>query len=97
MRKSKGYRSETRQILSKKPRERGKISLSIIMHDYMPGDKACVKIDPSIHKAMPHRRYHGKIGVIKEKRGRSYVLEFGKGNNKKTIISRPEHLKPHEV
>ena len=94
--KSKGYRSRTRRILSKNPREKGKISLSRILHDYAPGEKVCIKIDPSIHKAMPHRRYNGKIGVIREKRGRSYVLEIGKGNDAKRIISRPEHLKPHE-
>jgi large subunit ribosomal protein L21e len=96
LRKSKGYRSRTRRLLSKKPRERGKISISRILHDYLPGEKVCIKIDSGIHKGMPHRRYHGKIGVVKEKKGRSYILEVGKGSEAKILITRPEHLKPHE-
>ena len=64
MTKSKGYRARTRSLLRRKPRERGKISLSKILYNYKPGDKAVIKIDPSVHKGMPHRRYQGKIGVI---------------------------------
>ena len=96
LRKSKGLRSGTRRLLSKKPRERGKINLSRILHDYKPGDRVCVKIDPSIHKGMPHKRYHGKIGIIKNRKGRSYVLEVGIGSGIKEIIARPEHFKPHK-
>jgi len=96
LRKSKGSRSRTRRLLSKKPRERGKISISRILHNYLPGEKVCIKIDSGIHKGMPHRRYHGKIGVVKEKRGRSYILEVGKGNETKILITRPEHFKSHE-
>lgn len=96
MRKSKGYRSGTRRLLSKKPRERGKISINRILHNYLPGERVCIKIDSGIHKGMPHRRYHGKIGVVKEKRGRSYVLGVGKGSETKILITRPEHLKSHE-
>lgn len=54
-----------------------------------------VEIDPSVHKGMPHRRYHGKVGVITDKRGRSYVIDITQGNAVKEIIVRPEHLKPH--
>jgi large subunit ribosomal protein L21e len=96
LRKSKGLRSGTRRLLSKKPGERGKINLSKILHNYKPGDRVCVKIDPSIHKGMPHKRYHGKIGIIKNRKGRSYVLEVGIGGGIKEIIARPEHVKPHK-
>jgi large subunit ribosomal protein L21e len=41
---------------------------------------------------MPHRRYHGKIGIVKERRGRSYVVEVAMGRQKRTVIARPEHL-----
>ena len=95
MTKSKGYRAKTRSILRKKPRERGKTGLSKILYDYKPGEKVVVKIDPSVHKGMPHRRYHGKIGVIADKRGRSYVVGITQGKAVKEIIMRPEHLKPH--
>lgn len=95
MTKSKGYRAKTRSILRRKPRERGKTGLSKILYDYKPGEKVVVKIDPSVHKGMPHRRYHGKIGVITNKRGRSYVIDVTQGKAVKEIIVRPEHLKHH--
>ena len=95
MRKSKGYRANTRNLLKKNPRERGKIGLSRILHDYQPGEKVVVKMDASVHKGMPHRRYHGKIGVIVDKRGRAYVIDVTQGKSTREIIVGPEHLKPH--
>jgi large subunit ribosomal protein L21e len=94
-RKAKGYRRKTRSILKRKPRERGKTGLSKILYEYTPGEKIVVKIDPSVHKAMPHRRYHGRIGVIVNKRGRSYVVNVTQGRAIKEIIVRPEHITPH--
>ena len=92
---SKGFRSRTRRLLRRKPRERGKTGLSKILHEYKPGEKVVVKIDPSVHKGMPHRRYHGKIGVIVNKRGRGYIVNVTQGRAVKEIIVRPEHLVPH--
>ena len=94
-RKAKGYRRKTRSILKRKPRERGKTGLSKILFEYSPGEKVVVKIDPSVHKAMPHRRYHGRIGVIVNKKGRSYVVNVTQGRATKEIIVRPEHITPH--
>ncbi len=54
-----------------------------------------VKIDPSVHKGMPHRRYHGRIGIVANKRGRAYVVNVTQGKAVKELIVRPEHLKPH--
>jgi large subunit ribosomal protein L21e len=95
MKKSKGYRANTRQLLRKRTREKGKIGLSRLLHEYEPGEKVVIKIEPAVHKGMPHRRYHGKIGVVKEKRGRAYVLDVTQGDKTKTIIVRPEHLRTH--
>jgi len=94
-RKSKGYRKKTRSLLRKKPRERGKVGLSKILHEYKPGQKVVVKINSSVHKGMPHRRYHGRIGVIANKKGRAYVVGVTQGKTIKDIIVRPEHLEPH--
>jgi len=94
-RKAKGYRRKTRSIMRRKPRERGKTGLSKILCEYKPGEKVVVKIDPSVHKGMPHRRYHGKIGVIVNMRGRSYVVNVTQGRAVKEIIVRPEHIMPH--
>lgn len=96
MKKSKGFRTRTRRLLKKKPREKGKIRLSKLLYQYQPGNRVVIKIDPSVHKGMPHKRYHGKVGTIIEKRGRSYVASVTQGKTVKEIIVRPEHLEPYE-
>jgi large subunit ribosomal protein L21e len=95
MSKSKGYRVKTRALLKRGPRERGKTGLSKILHEYKPGEKVVIDIDPSVHKGMPHRRYQGKIGVITSKRGRAYVVDVTQGKAVKEILIRPEHLTPY--
>ncbi|NWG11853.1 50S ribosomal protein L21e [Candidatus Bathyarchaeota archaeon] len=97
MKKSLGYRAGTRRLLRKEPREHGKIRISKLLHEYQPGSRIVIKIDPSIQKGMPHRRYHGKIGTIIDKRGRSYVVSVPQGDAVKEIIVRPEHLEPYKV
>jgi large subunit ribosomal protein L21e len=94
-RKAKGYHRKTRSLLKRKPRERGKTGLSRILYEYKPGEKVTVKIDPGVHKGMPHRRYHGRIGVIVNKKGRSYIVSVTQGSAVKEIIVRPEHIVPH--
>jgi large subunit ribosomal protein L21e len=44
---------------------------------------------------MPHKRFHGKIGTIKEKRGRAYVVSVPQGDSIKDIIVRSEHIEPY--
>jgi len=94
MKHSQGIRNRTRALLTKEPREKGKIGLSKLLHDYRPGEKVLVKINSTIQKGMPHRRYHGKIGVVVDKRGRAYTVNVAQGNTRKTITVRPEHLTP---
>ena len=96
MRKSKGYRARTRRLLKKEPRERGKARLSKLLYEYQPGARVVVKIDPSVQKGMPHRRYHGKVGTVIHKRGRSYIINVTQGEAIKEITVRSEHLEPHE-
>ncbi|MCJ7431796.1 50S ribosomal protein L21e [Candidatus Bathyarchaeota archaeon] len=96
MRGSKGFRTGTRRLLTKAPRERGKMRLSKLLQEYQPGNRVVIKIDSSVHKGMPHKRFHGKIGTILNKRGRSYVVSVSQGEAVKEIIVRPEHLEPHE-
>ncbi|MEM3783438.1 MAG: 50S ribosomal protein L21e [Candidatus Bathyarchaeia archaeon] len=95
MKKSKGYRSKTRRLLKKKPREKGKIRLGKVLCEYQPGNSVVIKIDPSVQKGMPHRRYHGKVGTVVGKRGKSYVVNVTQGDAVKEIIVRPEHLEPY--
>jgi len=93
--RKKGHQMSTRALLRRNPRERGKTTLRKILQSYGEGDKVVVNIDSSVHKGMPHRRYHGRVGMIKAKRGRSYVIHVTQGDAMKEIIVRPEHLTPY--
>ena len=91
----KGYRHRTRKLLKKRIREKGAIPpLSRILYEYKVGERVHIVINPSIVKGMPHRRYHGKTGVIIGKQGRAYIVEVKLGNKIKKLIVRPEHLVP---
>ena len=93
VRKSRGYRSSTRHIFRKKPRQRGKIGLSRVLQSYKIGDRVVIKVEPSLQKAMPHRRFHGRVGIVKQIRGRSYMIAVASGSKEKQVITRPEHLR----
>ncbi len=95
--KAKGYRHRTRSLLRRRVREKGKTGLSKILREYKPGDRVVVKLDPSVHKGMPHRRFHGKIGMIADARGQAYVVNVPQGKTVKEIIVRPEHLEPFKA
>jgi len=91
----RGFRHRTRKLLRKHVRERGAIpSLSLLMYEYKPGDKVYIVINPSVMKGMPHRRYHGKVGVVVGKRGKSYEVEVRVGSKIKRLFIRSEHLRP---
>ena len=96
MKHSVGYRNRTRSLLRKKPRERGLSPINRILRDYADGEKVVIKIDPSIVKGMPHRRFHGKTGTVIAKRGRAYVIRAHMGGFEKVVIARPEHIQPLE-
>ncbi len=93
VRTSKGYRRRTRQLLRKKPRERGLKPLGYLLTKYEVGDKVVIHIDPATHKGQPHRRYHGKVGTVMGMRGRAYIVGVQIGGKLKQIIALPEHLK----
>ncbi|MGB9841103.1 MAG: 50S ribosomal protein L21e [Candidatus Bathyarchaeales archaeon] len=95
MRGSKGYHTGARGLLKKKPREKGKPKLSKLLTKYEPGSKVIIKMDSSVQKGMPHRRFHGKIGTVIERRGRGYVVSVPNGDAMKEIIVRSEHLEPY--
>jgi len=94
----KGYRHRTRKLLRKNVREKGAIPpLSLLMREYKEGEHVHIVINPAIHAGMPHRRFHGRTGVIVGKRGRAYVVKVMMGDKEKTIFVRPEHLRPVEA
>jgi large subunit ribosomal protein L21e len=96
MRGSKGYYTGARRFLTKKPRERGKPKLGKLLIEYEMGSQVIIKMDSSVQKSLPHKRFHGKIGTIVEKRGRGYVVSVSNGNAIKKIIVRSEHLEQYK-
>ncbi|MHA1905459.1 MAG: 50S ribosomal protein L21e [Candidatus Thorarchaeota archaeon] len=93
VKKSHGFRARTRSLMSKKVRKRGISPLSSVLVDYEVGQRVDIVINPSVHKGMPHRRYHGRTGVVKDLRGRAVVVDVSLGKAMKTLIIRPEHLR----
>jgi large subunit ribosomal protein L21e len=80
--------------MTKKVRQRGMPSLGKLLHTYTEGDRVDIIIDPAIHGGQPHKRYHGRVGTIQRRRGRSYEVETTLGKKTKLLIIRPEHLRP---
>jgi large subunit ribosomal protein L21e len=94
---NKGYRNNTRNVYRKKVRKRGLGSIEKYLIDYNINDKVDVIGDPSQHKrGLPHRRYHGRTGVITGIRGRCFEVQVKLGNSKKTLILGREHLRLRE-
>ena len=94
----KGYRNKTRARHRKKVRDRGLGSIEKYLVEYEINDKVDIITDPSQHKrGMPHRRYHGRTGVIIGKRGRCYEVEVKLGNAKKMLIIGKEHLRLNPI
>jgi large subunit ribosomal protein L21e len=72
------------------------MKLSKLLYEYQPGNQVVIKIDSAVHKGMPHKRYHGRVGTVLNKRGRSYVVSVSQGDAIREIIVRPEHLEPYK-
>ena len=71
--------------------------VSFLLREYNVGQRALVIIDPTQHKALPHRRYHGKVGTITEVGRRTVTLDVKLGEKTKTLITRLDHIKPFGV
>ena len=91
MPRSHGSKRKSRSILTKSNILRG---ISYLLIDYKIGDKVIVNIDPSEHNTMPHRRYQGKIGIIKEIGKRIIKVSVFIGNKEKILQTKRNHLKP---
>ena len=96
MKGTRGYKSGTRKLLRKHTRSKGMIPLGRLLREYAPGEKVSIIIDSSVAKGQPHKRFYGKVGEVREKRGRAYVVLVYDGGLRKQLIVRPEHLVPHK-
>jgi len=91
--RSHGFRHKSRSVLTKR-QPRG---VSFLLREYHEGERALVIIDSRQHKGMPHRRYHGKVGIVRNIGRRSITLDINLGNKTKTLITRFDHVKPFGV
>lgn len=91
VKKSKGFRTRTRHKLRQIPSVRPAITK--FLQEFEVGQNVAIEPEPSSQKGMPYPKFKGFIGKVTARRGRSYIVEINVGNSKKTIISRPEHLK----
>lgn len=96
MKRSHGQRVGTRSILRRRKSERSRINISRVMHEYKEGDRVAIILDGGQQMGMPHRRFHGRTGFIKARQGKAWVVAVKDKNMQKTVIARPEHLKPLE-
>ena len=79
-------------VRRKKIRARGKFSLSRFFQKLKEGDKVAVVIERAIEPRFP-KRIQGRTGIVKEKRGKVYVIGIKDGNKPKEFLIAPIHLK----
>lgn len=91
MPKSHGPKRKSRSILTKSKVSHG---ISYLLINYKIGDKVVIDVDPREHNTMPHRRFQGKVGVITEVGKRILKIIVYTGSKKKTLQTRPNHVKP---
>ena len=91
-----GARQGTRSILKKSKADRSRVFINRVMHPYAEGDRVAIVLDGAQQKGMPHRRFQGKTGIISGTQGRAYIVTVSDGDMQKTVVTRPEHLKPME-
>lgn len=96
MKRSHGQRVGTRSILRRRKNQRSRINISRVMHEYKEGDRVAITLDGGQQMGMPHRRFQGRTGFIKARQGRAWVVAVKDKDMAKTVIARPEHLKPLE-
>jgi len=92
MPRSRGYRKKTRSLLTKDSNDEQ--GISYLLREYNVNDKVVIKINPSVVKGMPHRRYHGKVGVVEKVMKRALLINVKVGDKTKKVIARLEHVKP---
>ncbi len=88
---SHGARRKSRSVMTKRNALRG---VSYLLVDYHVGDKVVVDIDPREHTTTPHRRFQGRIGVIKEVGRRILKISVMLGGKQKILQVKFNHVKP---
>ncbi|MCI4337159.1 MAG: 50S ribosomal protein L21e [Thermoplasmata archaeon] len=91
---SKGSKSRTRGVLTKKAREKGMPPVTRFLQRFEVGDRVIVRLEASDPHGMPHPRYQGRTCIVLARVGRAYKLSFLDGGKPKELIATPIHLLP---
>jgi large subunit ribosomal protein L21e len=90
---SHGTRRKSRSVMRKGNTLRG---ISYLLVDYHAGDKVVVDIDSREHTTTPHRRFQGRMGVVKDVGKRIIKIYVMLGGKQKILQVKPNHIKPLE-
>lgn len=90
--RSKGLRSKTRHLLLKDPRNKGRLPPNRVLAQFEVGSRVAIKLEPSQHGGMTHKRFQGLTGTVAGKQGAAFVVDVLHGNMPKTLVVRAEHL-----
>jgi len=88
--KASGSQHGARKKLSKDSRH--KTTINDRLKSFEKGEKAIIKIDPTVTKGRVHTRYHGTTVEVTGKRGEAYEIKHRDGNKEKTLYLKPVHL-----
>ena len=89
---SKGFRSRSRGVFTKKARERGLPPITQFLKTFEVGDRVVVRLEASDPHGQPHPRYQGRTCIVLGRQGRAYRLSFLDGGKPKELIATPIHL-----
>ena len=97
MTRSGGKRSNTRNMFSQGFRKHGSPNSSTYLQPFKVGQLVDIKVNPSVHKGMPFKYYHGKTGKVFNITKSSIGIKIYKivGNRKilKKINVKIEHVR----
>ena len=85
-------RRKSRHKLTKSVREKGKLSISKMMQEFEIGSRVKVKLNGAYQKTSVHTRFHGKIGIVKARKGKIYEVNIKDGGKEKILLVHPIHL-----
>eukprot|EP00520_Triparma_pacifica_P016595 CAMPEP_0118644472 /NCGR_PEP_ID=MMETSP0785-20121206/6965_1 /TAXON_ID=91992 /ORGANISM="Bolidomonas pacifica, Strain CCMP 1866" /LENGTH=161 /DNA_ID=CAMNT_0006536249 /DNA_START=8 /DNA_END=493 /DNA_ORIENTATION=+ len=92
-----GTRARTRDMFSKKFKQHGLPHLSQYLMNVKVGDYVDIFANPSIHKGMPYKHYHGRTGIVFNLTKTSVGIRVNKPVNgriiEKRIHVRIEHVR----
>jgi len=77
-----------------KPIERrGKLSIRRFCQTFKVGDQVLLNVEPAYQKGTYFLRFHGRVGEVKNRRGKCYEIMIRDKNKMKMVLVHPLHLR----